>query len=68
MSDDAALTLPHPRAHERAFVLVPWSTDAPDARARVREAVVPVAELVAGVETSGVRPGPGWSPNGSSQW
>lgn len=22
--DDAALTLPHPRAHERAFVCVPW--------------------------------------------
>ncbi|GAA2346387.1 2-amino-4-hydroxy-6-hydroxymethyldihydropteridine diphosphokinase [Streptomyces cuspidosporus] len=24
VSDDPALTLPHPRAHQRAFVLVPW--------------------------------------------
>lgn len=24
VSDDPYLTLPHPRAHERAFVLVPW--------------------------------------------
>lgn len=24
VSDDPILTLPHPRAHERAFVLVPW--------------------------------------------
>lgn len=24
LSDDPGLTLPHPRAHERAFVLVPW--------------------------------------------
>lgn len=23
-SDDPRLTLPHPRAHERAFVLIPW--------------------------------------------
>jgi 2-amino-4-hydroxy-6-hydroxymethyldihydropteridine diphosphokinase len=25
VSDDPVLTLPHPRAHERAFVLVPWA-------------------------------------------
>lgn len=24
LSDDPELTLPHPRAHQRAFVLVPW--------------------------------------------
>ncbi|WP_341360191.1 2-amino-4-hydroxy-6-hydroxymethyldihydropteridine diphosphokinase [Georgenia sp. M64] len=30
-SDDPELTLPHPRAHERAFVLLPWSQVAPDA-------------------------------------
>jgi 2-amino-4-hydroxy-6-hydroxymethyldihydropteridine diphosphokinase len=31
LSDDAHLTLPHPRAHERAFVLVPWATLDPSA-------------------------------------
>ena len=30
-SDDPELTLPHPRAHERAFVLVPWLDVEPDA-------------------------------------
>jgi 2-amino-4-hydroxy-6-hydroxymethyldihydropteridine diphosphokinase len=24
VSDDPHLTIPHPRAHERAFVLAPW--------------------------------------------
>jgi 2-amino-4-hydroxy-6-hydroxymethyldihydropteridine diphosphokinase len=52
---DPELTLPHPRAHERAFVLVPWADADPDA-------VLPgqgrVAELVAGLapaDRSGVR-------------
>ena len=31
LSDDPELTLPHPRAHERAFVLVPWLTLEPTA-------------------------------------
>jgi 2-amino-4-hydroxy-6-hydroxymethyldihydropteridine diphosphokinase len=49
---DAELTLPHPRAHERAFVLAPWlELDA--------TAVVPgrgrVAELLAAIGTEGVR-------------
>jgi 2-amino-4-hydroxy-6-hydroxymethyldihydropteridine diphosphokinase len=30
-SDDPDLTLPHPRAHQRAFVLVPWLTLEPAA-------------------------------------
>ncbi|MDO5719258.1 MAG: 2-amino-4-hydroxy-6-hydroxymethyldihydropteridine diphosphokinase [Actinomycetaceae bacterium] len=30
-SDDETLTLPHPRAHERAFVLRPWIQIAPEA-------------------------------------
>jgi 2-amino-4-hydroxy-6-hydroxymethyldihydropteridine diphosphokinase len=29
-SSDPVLTLPHPRAHERAFVLAPWAQVAPD--------------------------------------
>jgi 2-amino-4-hydroxy-6-hydroxymethyldihydropteridine diphosphokinase len=41
-SDDPELVLPHPRAHERAFVLVPWLAVQPDARLRG----VPVAALV----------------------
>lgn len=30
VSNDPDLTLPHPRAHERAFVLVPWADVEPD--------------------------------------
>ena len=31
VSDDPFLTLPHPRAHERAFVLIPWLEIEPEA-------------------------------------
>lgn len=41
-SDDPALTLPHPRAAERDFVLTPWLTVDPDA---VLPGVGTVAEL-----------------------
>ncbi len=44
------LTIPHPRAHERAFVLVPWSLMQPDAelpgRGRVADLAKPIAEEV----------------------
>ena len=32
VSDDPKLTLPHPRAHERLFVLIPWIELQPDAQ------------------------------------
>jgi dihydroneopterin aldolase/2-amino-4-hydroxy-6-hydroxymethyldihydropteridine diphosphokinase len=56
--DAPTLTLPHPRAHERAFVLVPWLRAEPEAVLRVGGTVRRVADLVAGLDTSGVRPGP----------
>jgi len=31
VSEDPVLTLPHPRAHERAFVLIPWHEIEPEA-------------------------------------
>ena len=44
--------LPHPRAHERAFVLLPWHDVDPDA---VLPGQGPVAQLLAAVDGSGVR-------------
>jgi 2-amino-4-hydroxy-6-hydroxymethyldihydropteridine diphosphokinase len=51
VSDDPNLTLPHPHAHERAFVLVPWADIDPDA---VLPGRGPVAELVVTVGTGDV--------------
>ena len=54
VSDRARLLLPHPRAHERAFVLVPWLEADPDAVLRHEGRAVRVADLVAGLDTTGV--------------
>lgn len=51
VSSDPRLTLPHPRASERGFVLVPWLDADPDAELLG----VPVRELVDQVDTSGVQ-------------
>lgn len=50
--DEPELTLPHPHAHERAFVLVPWV--AADPRG-VLPGHGPVSELLAQLDQSGVR-------------
>lgn len=51
LADDEQLVLPHPRAHERGFVLLPWLEIDP-------EGEIPgkgfVADLIADVDTSGV--------------
>ena len=51
-SDDPDLTLPHPRAHERAFVLGPWHDVDPDA---VLPGRGPVADLLAHTDQTGIR-------------
>jgi 2-amino-4-hydroxy-6-hydroxymethyldihydropteridine diphosphokinase len=51
-SNDPELTLPHPRAHERAFVLGPWRDVDPDAALPGHG---PVAELLAKADRSGLR-------------
>ena len=50
-SDDPVLTLPHPRAHERAFVLAPWLDI--DAAATLPDGSV--ADLLSGLDGSGLR-------------
>lgn len=49
-SADPVLTLPHPHAHERAFVLVPWLAADPHATL----GGTTVAELIAGLESAEV--------------
>lgn len=47
ISTDALLTLPHPRAHERAFVLAPWAQLDPTAELRLPDgALARVVDLL----------------------
>jgi 7,8-dihydro-6-hydroxymethylpterin-pyrophosphokinase len=46
------LELPHPRAHERAFVLLPWSLLDPDFVIPGKSSVV---QLLEGLEVTGIR-------------
>ncbi|MFF3571889.1 2-amino-4-hydroxy-6-hydroxymethyldihydropteridine diphosphokinase [Nocardia jiangxiensis] len=55
---DPTLTLPHPQAHNRAFVLVPWVEVEPDAILEVQGRPSPVRELLDALdraERDGVR-------------
>lgn len=51
--DEPDLVVPHPRAAERAFVLLPWLDADPNAALPGRG---PIADLLALIKTSGVRP------------
>lgn len=58
VSDAPDLTLPHPRAHERAFVLAPWLWVRPYAALRLPDGSTrPVRDLLdAAADRDGVRP------------
>lgn len=56
VSSDPVLTLPHPRARERAFVLAPWHDIDPDASLPGQGLV---RDLLAGLDTGGIRRPPG---------
>ncbi|SRR5580765_1809293 len=58
LSDDADLMLPHPRAHERSFVLVPWLEVDPGAVVRAPDGLRSVAEVLGALGSDGVRPWP----------
>ncbi|MCW1959261.1 MAG: 2-amino-4-hydroxy-6-hydroxymethyldihydropteridine diphosphokinase [Mycobacterium sp.] len=58
-SDTEELTLPHPLAHQRAFVLIPWLAVDADAQLSVARRSRPVRQLVDELdpdERAGVRP------------
>ena len=54
--NDDTLTLPHPRAHERAFVLAPWAAARPTATLPGYGSIAALLDRAA--DRDGVRPGP----------
>lgn len=62
--DSERLTLPHPRAHERDFVLGPWAALAPEA---VIPGHGPVSEALAALSAPGGAGRPARPPSGSSE-
>ncbi|MBV9379512.1 MAG: 2-amino-4-hydroxy-6-hydroxymethyldihydropteridine diphosphokinase [Streptosporangiaceae bacterium] len=78
VSGDPVLTLPHPRAHERAFVLAPWHDVDPDATlpggGRVADLLAAAERRSEGVRrtdavlTLAAKGGPGgWVPPGGAE-
>lgn len=51
---DGVLDLPHPRAHQRGFVLVPWLAVDDSAALTVEGTIAEVSTLVARLDTTGV--------------
>jgi 2-amino-4-hydroxy-6-hydroxymethyldihydropteridine diphosphokinase len=51
VSDDPDLLLPHPRAHERGFVLVPWAEIEP---AAVLQGFGPIVALLEELDSTGI--------------
>jgi len=62
VSEDPTLTIPHPRAHQRAFVLVPWHELEPDAVlatfGRIADLIEHVKDQDIAVVASPHHPGP----------
>ncbi len=56
VSDDPTLVLPHPRAHERGFVLAPWAEIDPEFVVPGRGRVLDLLDALPAHELAGVRP------------
>ncbi|MFJ3790121.1 2-amino-4-hydroxy-6-hydroxymethyldihydropteridine diphosphokinase [Kitasatospora sp. NPDC090091] len=54
-SDDPQLLLPHPRSHERAFVLAPWLDAQPEAELPGHGGVGALLDALGGADAQGVR-------------
>lgn len=60
IQQDAELTLPHPRAHLRAFVLLPWAELAPDLFLVGHGRIEALAQAVLGQSIECIAPAPFW--------